>query len=162
MLELNGKKLAYQHPDLKQLESKKEAAYFLHRQVSLPWIQRAALEGIQAGFIAMLIQWRSVLTKRQTESLTTNFWNQFGITRGVKLCSLNLLEKAGLIKLSMASCNSLRIDLLQNPTKKNSINLTVGGGDHPTPMLLFLTSTNRFFPGQLLLQRNIWKYMRDA
>ena len=46
MLELDGKKLAYQHPDLKQLESKKEAAYFIHRQVSLPWIQRAALEGM--------------------------------------------------------------------------------------------------------------------
>ena len=55
MLELEGKKLAYQHPDLKQLESKKEAAYFLHRQVSLPWIQRAALEGMQAAFIATLI-----------------------------------------------------------------------------------------------------------
>ena len=102
MLELEGKKLAYQHPDLKQLESKKEAAYFLHRQVSLPWIQRAALEEIKAGFVAMFIQWRSVLTKRQTVSLTTDFLNQFGISRGVKLRSLNLLEKAGLIKLSKA------------------------------------------------------------
>ena len=88
MLELAGKKLSYQHPDLKQLESKKEAAYFLHRQVSLPWIQRAALEGIQAGFIAMLIQWRSVLTKRQTVSLSADFLDQFGISRGVKLLSL--------------------------------------------------------------------------
>ena len=73
MLELEFKKLAYQNPELKQLESKREAAYFLHRQVSLPWIQRAASEGIQAGFIAMLIQWKSVLTKRQTVSLSTDF-----------------------------------------------------------------------------------------
>ena len=73
MLELKGKKLAYQHTDLQQLESKKEAAYFLHRQVSLPWIRRAALEGIQASFIAMLIQWKSVLTKRQTVSLSADF-----------------------------------------------------------------------------------------
>ena len=121
MIELDGKKLAYQHPDLKQLESKKEAAYFLHRQVSLPWIQRAALEGIQAGFIAMLIQWRSVLTKRQTVSLSADFLDQFGISRGVKLRSLKLLEKAGLIQLSKASGKSLKITLLPYPTKKNSI-----------------------------------------
>ena len=120
MIKLDGKKLAYQHPDLQQLESKKEAAYFLHRQVSLPWIQRAALEGIQAAFIAMLIQWKSVLTKRQTVSLSTDFMNQFGISRGVKLRSLKLLEKAGLIQLSKASGKSLKITLLPCPTKKNS------------------------------------------
>ena len=112
--------MAYQHPDLKQLESKREAAYFLHRQVSLPWIQRAALEGIQAGFIAMLIQWKSVLTKRQTVSLSTDFLDQFGISRGVKLRSLNLLEKAGLIQLSKASGKSLRITLLPCPAKQNT------------------------------------------
>ena len=121
MLELDGKKLAYQHPDLQQLDSKREAAYFLHRQVSLPWIQRATLEGIQAGFIAMLIQWKSVLTKRQTVSLSTDFLNQFGISRGVKLRSLKLLEKAGLIQLSKASGKSLKITLLPCPTKKNLI-----------------------------------------
>ena len=121
MLELEGKKLAYQHSDLKQLESKKEAAYFLHRQVSLPWMQRAALEGIQAGFVAMLIQWISVLTKRQTVSLSTDFLGQFGISRGVKLRSLKLLEKAGLIQLSKASGKSLRITLLPYPIKKNSV-----------------------------------------
>ena len=119
MLELEGKKLAYQHPDLQQLESKREAAYFLHRQVSLPWIQRAASEGIQADFIAMLIQWKSVLTKRQTVSLSTDFLDQFGISRGVKLRSLKLLEKAGLIQLSKASGKSLKITLLPYPTKKN-------------------------------------------
>ena len=121
MIELDGKKLAYQHPDLKQLESKREAAYFLHRQVSLIWIQRAALEGVQAGFIAMLIQWKSALTKRQTVSLSTDFLNQFGISRGVKLRSLKLLEKAGLIQLSKASGKSLKITLLPYPIKKNSI-----------------------------------------
>ena len=121
MLELEGKKLAYQHPDLQQLESKREADYFLHRQVSLPWIQRAASEGIQADFIAMLIQWKSVLTKRQTVSLSTDFLNQFGISRGVKLRSLKLLEKAGLIQLSKASGKSLKITLLPYPTKKNSL-----------------------------------------
>ena len=120
MLELDGKKLAYQHPDLKQLESKKEAAYFLHRQVSLPWIRRAALEGIQASFIAMLIQWKSVLTKRQTVSLSADFLDEFGISRGVKLRSLKLLEKAGLIQLSRAPGKSLKITLLPYPTKKNS------------------------------------------
>ena len=121
MLELDGKKLAYQHPDLKQLESKKEAAYFLHRQVSLPWIQRAALEGMQAAFIATLIQWKSVLNKRQTVSLTTYFLDQFGISRGIKLRSLKLLEKAGLILLSKASGKSLRITLFSYPTKQNSM-----------------------------------------
>ena len=120
MLELKGKKLAYQHTDLQQLESKKEAAYFLHRQVSLPWIRRAALEGIQASFIAMLIQWKSVLTKRQTVSLSTDFLDKFGISRGVKLCSLKLLEKAGLIQLSRAPGKSLEITLLPYPAKKNS------------------------------------------
>ena len=120
MLKLKGKKLAYQHPDLKQLESKKEAAYFLHRQVSLPWIQRAALEGMQPGFIAMLIQWKSVLTKRQTVSLSTDFLDQFGISRGVKSRSLKLLEKAGLIQLSRAPGKSLGITLLPYSTKKNS------------------------------------------
>ena len=121
MLKLEGKKLAYQHSDLQQLESKREAAYFLHRQVSLPWIQRAALEGIQAGFMAMLIQWKSVLTKRQTVSLSTDFLNQFGISRGVKLRSLKLLEKAGLIQLSRASGKSLKITLL--PYQKEFIRL---------------------------------------
>ena len=95
MLELDGKKLAYQQSNLQQLESKREAAYFLNSQMSLPWIQRAALEGIQAGFIAMLIQWKSVLTKRQTVSLSAEFLDQFGISRGVKLRSLKLLEKEG-------------------------------------------------------------------
>ena len=103
------------------MESKREAAYFLHRQVSLPWIKRAALEVIQAGFIAILIQWKSVLTKRQTVSLSAEFLDQFGISRGVKLRSLKLLEKAGLIQLSKASGKSLKITLLPYPTKKNSI-----------------------------------------
>ena len=120
MLELDGKKLAYQHSDLKQLESKKEAAYFLHRQVPLLWIQRAVSEGIQAGLIAMLIQWKSVLTKRQTVSLSTDFLDKFGISRGVKLRSLKLLEKAGLIQLSRAPGKSLKITLLPYPAKKNS------------------------------------------
>ena len=120
MLELESKKLAYQHSDLQQLESKREEAYFLHRQVSLPWIQRASLEGIQAGFIAVLIQWKSVLTKRQTVSLSTDFLDQFGVSRGVKLRSLKLLEKAGLILLSKASGKSLKITLLPYPNKKNS------------------------------------------
>ena len=66
MLELKSKKLAYQHPDLKQLESKKEAAYFLHRQVSLPWIQRAALEGIQALVVGLLLQFRVVLSSKES------------------------------------------------------------------------------------------------
>ena len=66
MLELESKKLAYQHPDLKQLESKKEAAYFLHRQVSLPWIQRAALEGIQALIVGLLLQFRVVLSSKES------------------------------------------------------------------------------------------------
>ena len=121
MLELEGEKLADHPPDLKQLESKREAAYFLHRQVSLPWIQRAALEVIQAGFVAMLIRWKSVLTKRQTVSLSTDFLNQFGISRGVKLCSLKLLEKEGLIQLSKASGKSLKITLLPYPAKQDSI-----------------------------------------
>ncbi len=103
------------------MESKKEAAYFLHRQVSLPWIQRAALEGMQAAFIATLIQWKSVLNKRQTVSLTTDFLDQFGISRGIKLRSLKLLEKAGLILLSKASGKSLRITLFSYPTKQNSM-----------------------------------------
>ena len=120
MLELEGEKLADHPPDLKQLESKREAAYFLHRQVSLPWIQKAASEGIQADFIAMLIQWKSVLTKCKTVSLSADFLDQFGISRGVKLRSLKLLEKAGLIQLSKASGKSLRITLLPYPTKKNS------------------------------------------
>ena len=69
----------------------------------------------------MLIQWKSVLTKRQTVSLSTVFLNQFGISRGIKLRSLTLLEKAGLIQLSKASGKSLKITLFPYPTKQNSM-----------------------------------------
>ena len=69
----------------------------------------------------MLIQWKSVLTKRQTVSLSTDFLDQFGISRGIKLRSLKLLEKAGLILLSKASGKSLRITLFSYPTKQNSM-----------------------------------------
>ena len=61
------------------------------------------------------------LTRRQTASLSTDFLDQFGISRGIKLRSLTLLEKASLIQLSKASGKSLKITLFPYPTKQNSM-----------------------------------------
>ena len=52
-------------------------------------------------------------------SLSTDFLDQLGISRGIKLRSLTLLEKAGLIQLSKASSKSLKITLFPYPTKQN-------------------------------------------
>ena len=54
-------------------------------------------------------------------SLSTDSLDQFGISRGIKLRSLTLLEKASLIQLSKASGKSLKITLFPYPTKQNSM-----------------------------------------
>ena len=54
-------------------------------------------------------------------SLSTDFLDQFGISRGIKLRSLTLLEKAGLIQLSKASGKSLKITLFLYPSEQNSM-----------------------------------------
>ena len=138
MLELEGKKLSYQHPDLKQLESKREAAYFLHRQVSLPWIQKCFFRRDTSRLHCHAHTMEISTDQAANGKLINSLLRKFEISRGVKLRSLKLLEKAGLIQLSKASGKSLKITLFPYPTKQNLMDPYHRGVITEPPYLFFL------------------------
>jgi len=113
MTPIEEKRVAYRHPQLRELQAKRESGFFLHPQVQLAWVERAAKLGTQALVVGILLQFRFLLSQKESVTLPKNFLAKFGISRGVKQRALKKLEDAGLIRVSQVTGNSSKITLLR-------------------------------------------------
>ena len=113
MTPIEEKRVAYRHPQLRELQARQESGFFLHPQVQLAWVERAAQLGTQALVVGILLQFRFLLSQKESVTLPKNFLAKFGISRGIKQRALKNLEDAGLIRVSRVSGHSSRITLLK-------------------------------------------------
>ena len=113
MIPIKEKRMAYKHPQLRELKAKQESGFFLHPQVQLAWVEMAAQLGTQAFVVGLLLQFRALRSKKVSETLPKNFLARFGISRGVKQRALKKLEDAGLVRVSQVTSQSSRITLLR-------------------------------------------------
>ena len=97
MVAIREKRVAYKHPNLRELQSKPETKFFLHPRVQLVWIEKAAQLGNQALLVGILLQFRVVLSGNESVTLPKDFLAKFWISRGVKRRALKRLEEAGLV-----------------------------------------------------------------
>ncbi len=113
MVVIREKRVAYRHPQLLELKAKQESGFFLHPQVQLAWVEMAAQFGTQALVVGILLQFRFLLSQKESVTLPKNFLAKFGISKGVKQRALKKLEDAGLIRVSQVAGQSSRITLLR-------------------------------------------------
>ena len=113
MIPIEEKRVAYRHPQLRELQTKRELGFFLHPQVQLAWVEMAAQLGTQALVVGILLQFRFLLSQKESVTLPKNFLAKFGISKGVKQRALKNLENAGLIRVSRVIGQSSRITLLR-------------------------------------------------
>ena len=84
-----------------------------HPQVPLAWVEMAAQLGTKALVVGILLQFRVLLSQKESVTLPKNFLAKFGIPRGVKQRALKNLEDAGLIRVSQVTGHSSRIILMK-------------------------------------------------
>ena len=113
MVAIREKKLAYKHPELCELQSKQETKFFLHPKVELVWIEKAAELGIQALVVGLLLQFRVVLSGKESVTLPKDFLAKFWISRGIKQRALKTLEEAGLVSVVQEQGHSPLITVLK-------------------------------------------------
>ena len=113
MIPIEEKRVAYRHPQLRELQTKRESGFFLHPQVQLAWVEMAAQLGTQALVVGILLQFRFLLSQKELVTLPKNFLARFGISRGAKQRALKKLEDAGLIRVSRVNGHSPVIKLLR-------------------------------------------------
>ncbi|MBR96782.1 MAG: hypothetical protein CMA81_08270 [Euryarchaeota archaeon] len=99
MIPIEEKRVAYRHPQLRELQTKRESGFFLHPQVQLVWVEMAAQLGTQALVVGILLQFRFLLSQKESVTLPKNFLVKFGISKGVKQRALKSLEEAGLVSI---------------------------------------------------------------
>ena len=92
---------------------KRESGFFLHPQVPLAWVEMAAQLGTKALVVGILLQFRVLLSQKESVTLPKNFLAKFGISRSVKQRALKNLEDAGLIRVSQVTDHSSRITLMK-------------------------------------------------
>jgi len=113
MIPIEEKRVAYRHPQLRELQAKRESGFFLHPQVPLTWVERAAQLGTQVLVVGILLQFRFLLSQKESVTLPKNFLAKFGISRGVKQRALKKLEDAELVRVSRVVGHSSRITILK-------------------------------------------------
>ena len=113
MIPIEEKRVAYRHPQLRELQAKRGSGFFLHPQVQIAWIERAAQLGIQALVVGILLQFRVLLSQKESVTLPKNFLARFWISRGVKQRALKKLEDAGLIRVDQVAGQSSKFTLLR-------------------------------------------------
>ena len=113
MTPIEEKRAAYRHPQLRELQAKQESGFFLHPQVQLAWVEKAARLGTQTFAVGLLLQFRFLLSQKESVTLPKNFLVKFGISRGAKQRALKNLEDAGLVRVSQVAGSSSRITLLR-------------------------------------------------
>ena len=113
MIPIEEKRVDYRHPQLREVQTKRESGFFLHPQVPLAWVERAAQLGTQALVVGILLQFRFLLSQKEPVTLPKNFLVKFGISRGVKQRALKKLEDAGLIRVDQVAGQSSKFTLLR-------------------------------------------------
>jgi len=113
MIPIEEKRVAYRHPQLRELQARQESGFFLHPQVQLAWVERAAQLGTQALVVGILLQFRFLLSQKESVTLPKNFSARFGVSRGARQRALKKLGDAGLIRVSQVTGQSSRITLLR-------------------------------------------------
>jgi hypothetical protein len=113
MIPIKEKRVAYKHPQLCELRAKQQINFFLHPQVQLAWVERAAQLGTPALVVGILLQFRILLTQKESVTLPMNFLTKFGISRGAKQRALKKLEDANLIRMAQVNGHSPLIKLLR-------------------------------------------------
>ena len=73
----------------------------------------AAQLGTQALVVGILLQFRFLLSQKESVTLPKNFLAKFGISKGVKQRALKKLEDAGLIEVIQMNGHSPKITLLR-------------------------------------------------
>jgi len=112
MVVIREKRVAYKHPDLCVLKAKREHKFFLHPQIQLVWIEKAAELGLQVLVVGVLLQFRKLLLEKDSVTLPKEFLSKFGISRGTKQRALKNLEKAGLISVARETGRNPTITIL--------------------------------------------------
>ena len=113
MVVIREKRVAYKNPQLEVVSLSQESKFFLHPQIQLIWIEKAAQLGIQALVVGILLQFRALLSQKAEVTLPQDFLCRFGIPRGTKQRALKNLEKAGLIHVEQESGRSPLITVLK-------------------------------------------------
>ena len=112
MVVIREKRVAYKHPDLCVLKAKREHKFFLHPQIQLVWIEKAAELGLQVLVVGVLLQFRGVVLGKSSVSLPMDFLAKFLVSRGIKQRALKNLEKAGLISVARETGRNPTITIL--------------------------------------------------
>ena len=73
----------------------------------------AAQLGTKALVVGILLQFRVLLSQKESVTLPKNFLAKFGIPRGVKQRALKKLEEAGLIRVEQETGRSPLITVLK-------------------------------------------------
>ena len=100
MVPIREKRVAYKNPQLEVVSLRQESKFFLHPQIQLRWIEKAAALGLQTLVVGLLLQFRKLLLGKDSVTLPKEFLSKFGISRGTKQRALKNLEKAGLISIA--------------------------------------------------------------
>ena len=103
MVPIREKKVAYKNPQLEVVSLRQESKFFLHPQIQLIWIEKAAQLGIQALVVGILLQFRALLSQKAEVTLPQDFLSRFGVSRGTKQRALKKLEEAGLVNVTQKS-----------------------------------------------------------
>ena len=99
MVPIKEKRVAYKNPQLEELSLRQQSKFFLHPQIQLIWIEKAAQLGIQALMVGILLHFRAVWCGRDSVTLPKELLDKFRISRGVKQRALRSLEEAGLVSI---------------------------------------------------------------
>lgn len=113
MVVIKEKRVAYKSPQLDELSLRQQSKFFLHPQIQLIWIEKAAQLGIQTLVVGILLQFRTLLGQKAVVTLPQDFLSRFGISRGVKQRALKKLKKAGLICVEQETGRSPLITVLK-------------------------------------------------
>ena len=99
MVPIREKKVAYKNPQLEVVSLRQESKFFLHPQIQLIWIEKAAQLGLPALMVGILLHFRSVWCGKDSVTLPKELLDTFHISRGVKQRALRNLEEAGLVSI---------------------------------------------------------------
>ena len=103
MVPIREKKVAYKNPQLDELSLRQQSKFFLHPQIQLIWIEKAAELGLQVLVVGLLLQFRKLLLGKDSVTLPKEFLSKFGVSRGTKQRALKKLEEAGLVNVTQKS-----------------------------------------------------------
>ena len=103
MVPIREKRVAYKNPQLEVVSLRQKSKFFLHPQIQLIWIEKAAALGLQVLVVGLLLQFRKLLLGKDSVTLPKDFLSKFGVSRGTKQRALKKLEEAGLVNVTQKS-----------------------------------------------------------